>query len=1651
MQNMSVLVHQLVDTFAERHPAHLAVLEAGQQLSYGELVGRANGLARALRGAGVRHDEVVAVCLPRGADFVTAVLGVLKAGAAYLPLEPGAPVERRADMIVQVQARHVVVAGPQDGLPAHLQRLDLARIEPDEQFASVPVRPEHLAYVMFTSGSSGRPKGVMVSHGALANMASAYREVFALEPEDRTMLGAQLSFDASVGELWPFLTAGAGVCVPEDKLWLDTRALAAWLREHRVTVAFLPTPMAELALAVPWEPQALRLLFTAGDRLHSRPPPQLPFQLVNLYGPTENTVGSTFSFVQPGRPGAPPIGVALPGVQVHVLDPELRPVRPGEEGEIYLGGENVARGYVGHASATAERFVPDPFAGGGRRMYRTGDRGRWRPDGELDFCGRTDQQVKIRGVRVEPAEVVLALLGHPQVAAAHVVARSDGGDKRLVAYITPRDPRRVPDPRQLREHLAPRLLPVMHPEAFVVLDALPLTTHGKVDVARLPEPPSQQPATSRPYAEPETELERQLAALWAQLLRVVRVGLDDDFFELGGHSLLAIRTAAGLADTLAVPVSVRDLFACPTVRQLAARLARGPEAHLVPPPLVPGSGGLRAPLTVQQEQVWFFQQLAPDSTAYQAQTTVRLVGRFDPDVLERALDEIVRRHALLRTLYREQDGQVWQLVQPPEPVRMVRIDLSSLEGEELVVRREQLVKEELAHPFDLGQLPLARWTLLRLAPEEHELVLVEHHIVHDGWSFAVLTRELQALYTAFAEGQPSVLPELEVQYADYAVWQRLALDSPAMEQQLSYWRGRLQGAPPALELPTDRRRPPVQSFRGDLLRIELPAELPAALRTFCRRQGVTLYSTLFAAFAALLQRYTGQTDLCIGSAFANREPPQVESLVGMFVNLVVLRCEVDPRAPFGALVQHVRDVVVEAAAHQMVPFPKVVEALSVRRDPSRNPLVQAMFSFHDSPVTRPRLGDASSTIFERGNGSAKMDLDVVVIPHAGRHLGDREHGDARITILWEYNRDLFDRSTMEQMSACYLRLLRAALERPEVAVGRLPLWEPARERQPPLRSLPPVHETVVQRAAASPEALAVQHGAVALSYGELAQRSASLARELRRRGAGPEQLVAICLPRGIDLVVAELGVLRSGAAVLPLDPSAPPSRQAQLLQGARVELLITDRAHLALHPQALVLQDLPPDDAPLEPVPLRESHLAYVLYTSGSTGQPKAVMVPHGALAHLSAWHQQAFGLGETSRATLLYAPSVDPSLAELWPTLSAGASLHVPEDETRLSPERLVQWLCQHQLTHTDLPAILAERVLALDWPARCSLAVLLSGGDRLSRRPSVGLPFEVHNEYGPTEATVTATSGRVSSSGEGPVGIGHPRPGVTAWVLDPELAPVPPGVVGELYLGGVGVTRGYLHRASATAERFVPDPLSGEPGARMYRTGDRVRQRPDGLEFVGRVDGQVKIRGVRVEPAEVAAALLSHPQVAAAHVVARPGPDGQLALVAYAVPQEGAVLHGPGLREHLSTLLPSALVPAACVPIDTLPFTPQGKVDASALPSPSLAQAQRGEPPATPLERELVAVWAQVLRAPSVGVTDNFFDLGGHSLLLAEVQRQVEGLVDRPVPLILLFEHPTIRGLARHLEGQARPEAAPSGRDPAGRARLQDRRSRLTRGGQA
>ncbi|WP_345130507.1 amino acid adenylation domain-containing protein, partial [Dactylosporangium darangshiense] len=1648
-------VHELVEAQVRRTPDAIAVSCADRSLTYAELEARANRLARHLRRLGVGPEVVVGMALERGLDMVVGLLAIWKAGGAYLPLDPDYPADRLAYMVEDSGAS--VVLGTAEAVarltgragtvallddPVTMAAIDA---EPAEPLPDRP-RPEQLAYVIYTSGSTGRPKGVLVGHSGVVNRLLRMQEVWRLDPSERVLHKAPLTFDASVWELfWP-LAIGAELVVVEAGRHRDLDHMISLLETRRISVVHFVPSLFRLFTKHPRlsAMPALRIVFCSGEalpaedvvRFHSRNDTAL---VANLYGPTEASIETTSAVCERGDTGAPPIGRPIGNARALVLDPNLRPLPIGVPGELYIAGAGVGRGYANRAALSAERFVADPFTGGGARMYRSGDLVRWRADGQVEYLGRIDQQVKVRGVRIEPGEVEAALRAHPGVADAVVVARGEASDRRLLAYVVARGAA-APSTSDLRAFLRTRLPDYLVPSAYVPIDEIPLNPNGKVNRAALPEPDAARPELASAYAPPRDRTEEVLAELWAGLLGLERVGVTDDFFDLGGHSLLATQVMSRVRREFGVEVDLAALFEAPTVAALAERVRTATPGD-VAPPIVPVARDGAIPLSFAQQRLWFLNQLEPDSPEYNEPLALRLSGPLDLDALRRALDTIVERHEVLRTrLIADDHGRPYQIIDPFVGAGLVVADLSG-EPDPLATARAW-VAADAVEPFDLASGPLLRARLLRLSPHDHVLSLCSHHVVSDEWSVGLLRSEITELYRAFHDGRPAALAPLAVQYADFAVWQRNWLSGDVLRRHLDHWRERLTGAP-VLDIPTDRPRPPVRSSAGARVEFAVPAEVTARLRGVSRDAGATTFMTLFAVYATLLGQYAGQDDIVAGTPIANRNRAEVEDLIGFFVNAVVLRTDLSGDPTFTELVRRVRGEALAAYAHQDLPFEQLVDALVGERDRSRTPIFQVLFNYNQDDVSGAAAGVESAV----GITLAKMPAPIS-IKFDLRLIFDDVAGGLSGAI--EYSTALFDAATIERLVARLLMLLETVAADPGARLSRLPRTTPAERRElaqwnGPARPAPAaggLHELV---AAADPAALAVVADGARLTYGELEERANRLAHHLRRLGVGAETVVGLCLGRGADVIVALLAVWKAGAAYLPLDPSYPPNRLAYMLADSRVALLVGTADLLDDLPagriRTLALDDpivaaavaAEPGAAPA--VAVHADQAAYVIYTSGSTGRPKGVWVTHrGLLNYVDAVAGRA-RLGGAGRRYLLLQPiATDFGNTVMFVCLSTGGVLHVPGPALATDADAVARYLREHAIDYlkivpSHLAALTAQRDTSSLLPAR----TLVLGGEAAAPtlvRDLVAAAGDraVVNHYGPTETTVGVAATVLDA---GPIAIGHALPNVRLHVLDPRLAPVPIGAVGELYVGGPAVARGYGNRPDLTAERFVADPFAGD-GGRLYRTGDRVRRLNDGrIVFLGRADAQVKIRGYRIEPAEIEAALLTHPSVGAATVAARTdGPDARL--VAYLVPADAAAGLAPvgDLRDHLARTLPEHMIPAAYVRLDELPLTRNGKIDRNALPAPEAVRpdvATGYRRSRTPTEDLLAGIWCEVLGLEQVGVDDNFFELGGHSLLATQVVSRIRSIFAMELLLVTIFAHPTVAGLAAVIDGGGHAAAAP------------------------
>ncbi len=1662
-------LHRLAEEQAARTPDAVALAADAGSLTYAELNRRANRLARHLRGRGVGPEVRVGVCMERGVEMVVSLLAVLKAGGAYVPLDPGYPAERLAFMLadsapavllIQEALRGTLPPDARDGALA----VDAAWGEVEgEDGADLPpaAEPGNAAYVIYTSGSTGRPKGVMNTHEGAVNRLRWMQAEYGIGADDVVLQKTPFGFDVSVWEFfWP-LQQGAALVMARPGGHRDPGYLREVIEGEGVTTLHFVPSMLQQFLEDGGGARCggLRRVICSGEALpaaaveHFHRVMPAAVSLHNLYGPTEAAVDVSHWACERGASAeAVPIGRPVWNTRLRVLDPAMRPVPPGVPGELYISGVQVARGYLRRPGLTAERFVPDPFAEEpGARAYRTGDRARWRGDGALEYLGRLDGQAKIRGFRVEPGEVEGALLAHPAVERAVVAAHAHpSAGTRLAAYVVFREGTAVPTD-ELRRHLRDRLPEPMVPAGISVLDALPLTPNGKLDRRALPAPDFGADRGAA-YVAPRTDTERAVAAIWAAVLEAERVGVHDDFLALGGHSLLAMRALARIRRDLDCALGLQAFLEAGTVEGVAtrvdaARAEAGPAGSDLASRRAARTGASRGgrfrrararrasapaddgppPASFAQERLWFLDRLSPGTAAYNLPAALRLRGALDADALERALGALVRRHEALRTAFREVDGAPVQVV---APFGGFTLPVEPCTEAALGAR----VAEWAAEPFDLAKGPLFRARLLRIADADHALLLCLHHAVGDGESTKVLLRELSALYAALREGRDAKLPRLPVRYADYARWERRQAAGERLVDDLAYWRERLAGAPALLELPTDHARPAVQSYEGAHERVELRAELPERLRALGRSERATLTMVVLAACQSLLARYAGSDDVVVGTPISGRTRWELEGMVGLFVNTLAVRTDLAGDPTFRELLGRVREAALGAYGHQGVPFERLVEALRPERSLSHAPLVQVLFTLDEAPARCDGLPGVGAEPIAAGLAVAKFDLSLAFTAAEG--------GGFHLDVV--YPTRLFERGTIRRLAAHLRATLEWAASSPDARLSALelaPAGEAGRTAGEASGGVPLASACIPQRFAAqvarTPHAVALVHETAALTYAELDARANRLARHLRRLGVGRETRVAICLRRGPEMVAAILAVLKAGGAYVPLDPAYPAERMAFMLHDASVAVLVTEEAlreavsapdgvrvvRVDGHAAAIAAERPEPVEAGVDP-----RNLAYLIYTSGSTGVPKGVAIEHASAAAFLAWAGEVYGPAELDGVLAATSICFDLSVFELFLPLCTGGRVVVMDNALALARSaardqvRLVNTVpsaADALLKSGGMPAGVRTVNLAGE-PLRAELADALyaHGVER------------VYDLYGPSEDTTYSTF--VLRRPGGPETIGRPIANTRAWVLDPAGRPVPAGVPGELFLGGQGLARGYLGRPALTAERFVPDPFGGEPGARLYRTGDRVRWLDDGtLKYLGRLDQQVKIRGFRIELGEVEAGLRRHDAVRDCVVVAREHAPGDLRLVAYTVgdatPDE--------LRAHLRRSVPEHMVPWAIVQLPALPLSPNGKLDRRALPAPDAPAAARRLKPDTEMESRLAAIWEELLGVPSVGADDGFFDLGGHSLLLARLQARIAAELGHDLTLVELFQYPTLRDLAARLQGGAEPAEAPAAPAPAPR----------------
>ena len=1649
-QTLSQSVVELFQSSAAEFPDNTAIEFEKNRLTFAELNARANQLAHYLVAQGAGPDTLIGLSAHRSVELVVAMLGILKAGAAYVPLDPGYPQERLEYMLndsgVSILLTQTDVSERLPDHSAQVVNLDTDWPLIEQSGSDNPhnsIDPEQLAYMIYTSGSTGNPKGTLITHRGLTNYLDWTFRAYPLEQGRGSIVFSTIAFDATVTAVFTPLISGKTITLVPERDDLD--ALSEILHRQRGFSVVKITPAHLDMLSHQIKPELAKELTSSfvigGENLTAS---QIEFWqqhapdtlLFNEYGPTETVVGCVVYEAHAWKgQGSVPIGRAITNTRVYVLDQNMNPVPLGLPGELYIGGEGVARGYHHRPDLTAERFVPNPFAEQpGERLYKTGDLVRYLNDGQLIFLGRIDTQVKLRGYRIELGEIDAVLQRHPLVDAVVTLAREDvPGDKRLVSYYTVSDGAE-PNEDELFELMREHLPDYMVPTALLHMDAFPLTSNGKIDRRALPKPDYSNLTSDTEFVAPRTVQEELLAGIWQELLHIDEIGIYDNFFERGGHSLLATQLMSRIRDVFQVELPLRHLFEQPNIAGLVQRIeqAQRQERGVMAPPLqpVPRDGDL--PLSFAQQRLWFLDQLSPNSSNYNIPAAIKFTGKLNIDAIENAISEIVRRHEALRTIFVEERGAPKQVIQPPYPVHVEHTDLTHLSKDERDHEMYRLVTENAMQPFQLDRGPLFRTGLIRLSDNEHVLMFTMHHIISDGWSTNVLMREFAELYDAFSHNRPHQLPNLTIQYADYAAWQRDWLTDEVLDKQLSFWKDTLGTNPPVLDLPTDFPRPAMQTFNGDAVSISIPKEIAEGLHYLSQKHDATPFMTLLAAFQSLLYRYTYQDEIVMGSPIANRNYSETEALIGFFVNTLTLRSELSPHTTFEELIHQVREFTLDAYAHQDVPFEQLVDELEPERNMSRSPLFQVMFVLQNTAMgVEQHTPGFTMEVIEPDERTAKFDLTLV--------MAESESG---YNAEFEYNTDLFKPDSIRRMAQHFWVLLRERVKHPHLKISELPLLTETEKRHIlESRNASDVRfntETCIQdlfeqRVAQTPDAPALYFEGQALTFSELNARANALAHYLRKHGVGPEQLVGISVEKSVEQVIGLLGVLKAGGVYVPIDPAYPRDRIDYILQDAEISTLLTQE-HLAeqferpdlrifrLDSQWAELEDEPREN----PVNCNVAeHLAYMIYTSGSTGKPKGTMLQHRGLVNLTLEQIKDFQLDESCRCLQFASFSFDASVSEIFTTLVSGATLYLAPKEQVLPGPDLQRYLQEYQITTITLPPT-ALSVMSPDGLE--SLRTLVSAGEACSRdiasKWSGGRRFL--NAYGPTENTVCASSYPVTQSTQSPtMPIGTPIGNVRLYVLDDRMQLVPPGVSGELCIAGVGLARGYFHRPDLTAERFVPNPFGD--GDRLYRTGDLVRYLSDGnIEFLGRIDHQVKLRGFRIELGEIEQALIDLPAIQNAVVLVKDVAErrGDQRLVAYIVPHDEVEASDDELRSALQHHLPDYMIPHVFMRLDEIPLTPNGKVDRRALPELTAQDLQTDVEivePRDETEEILLNIWKDVLGVDEIGIFHNFFHNGGHSLLATQLIARVREHFQRDVPIALIFEAPNVAQMAAALQEQS------------------------------
>ncbi|GEC88669.1 amino acid adenylation domain-containing protein [Brevibacillus brevis] len=1652
------------DGQANRHPEAIALVFRQEEVTYKELDIRSNQLAHHLRKIGVTSETLVGICLERSIEMIVSILGVLKAGGAYVPMDPAYPVQRLHYMIEDADLPIVIVGEASVArIPDGIKTVNLSddseiisnesMEKPDNQ-----VNGNDLAYVIYTSGSTGNPKGVMIEHRSIMNFLQTLEKRSELTNTDRILQKTSISFDASVWELYWWMLKGASLYILPNGEEKDPALLVKAVERYNIThLEFVPSMLKVVLDYIENDRTSSSLsslkYVTAGGEVLPLQVAQkfthlltIPYgtTLYNTYGPTETTVEvASYKCMPEDHRSLIPIGKPNCQTQLYVFNEHLQIQPVGVAGELYIGGAGVARGYLNRPELTEERFITNPYhPESDSRLYRTGDVARYAADGNLEYLGRNDNQVKVRGYRIELEEIQTILSTHPSIEQTIIVAQKDSYENnKLIAYVIG-----TGSITEWRDYLKAQLPEYMVPAYFVKMDVFPLMPSGKIDIKSLPEAGNSRPHISAEYKKPETELEIQLLDIWKDLFGYEEIGVEDNFFELGGHSLLGTQVVARIRAVFKKELPLSTLFQYPTIRSIVPVINAAEDTYSMDafPAISRASRDRDLPLSYSQERVWFLEQLSSNNLAYIFQATMKVRGMLDIPILNQCFTEIVRRHEIFRTVFLEKNGRPYQVIYEPFDVKLPVIDVSHVPESDRAREVQRLIRAEIKKPIDISQLPLARWLVYKISDRESVILFVEHHLIHDGWSFRKFLKELFTLYSAYLENKPSPLAELQIQFADYCVWQNEMFKRGKENKQLTYWKNLLNGANGILELPTDRPRPVNQTFNGNMFTHLIPEELYLQLRDYCMKTNTTLFMVMMAAFQTLLHRYSNQEDIIVGSGIANRRWKDTEDLIGMFVNNIVIRTQFTDQMTFQDALQAVKMSALEAYENQEIPFDQVVDELKLKRDQSRNPVFQVMFSFQDTKVTHLPVSDLDIQLTEGiSNGSAKFDINVVVTNHSELShslLTKEEYGS--ISLDWEYNTDLYDESTMRRMIEHYIELLKSVLTHSDQTLHSMPMLTVSEQNQilqkwndtsVAFADQKTIHQIFEEQAEQTPEQIAVIFENEQWTYRQINHRANFLARKLRNLGVKPDTLVGLMTERSPDMMIGILGILKAGGAYMPMDTMAPKERLSYILQDSDTKVVVMQekfRTSIDFNGPVLYFgENMPEQEVEcdnLEPVAY-STNLAYVIYTSGSTGAPKGVMVEHRSVVNRMNWMVHRYPLGEHDTIMQKTPYCFDVSVTELVLWFFTGSKLCFLAPYAEKDPELIVKTVAKHQITYIHfVPSMLsifldhlesndcADEIKSLQRVYTTGEALTAEQVQRFHRLIQQRNQTTLHNLYGPTETTIEVTYYDCHADST-VIPIGKPIDNTQAYIINKECHLQPVGVMGELVIGGVGLARGYVGKPELTAERFIPNPYGRLSEEKMYRTGDYARWMPDGnIEYMGRMDNQVKIRGYRIELGEIEALMRKQPGAGEVAVIAHEFEPGDKRLIAY---YSGTT----SVEEYkllLQKQLPPYMIPSYFVQVEEMPLTSSGKLDRKALPLPdSHTVSHHYTAPRNTTEELLALIWSDILRIDQIGVSDSFFDLGGHSLLATQVASRIREVFGQHLPLRDIFQCPTIESLAKRI----------------------------------